>query len=268
MKELDDLLSRMGIVFTKKLKYSAGLGHGIHRNYNAYCYNIFRSNSFCDKFHEFCPDKQYEDWVLKLSSRQFSIFFDTMMITDGNPHKESKTGNSFQYSSKDIKNVDIVQAACAMNSIRTISYPRVRMEGNNPVWIISLCKSPFTTVATRTSKPSKSFIKKVPYSGRVSCCSVKNKTLILRRNGKVFVAGNTHVADTSTTVLPGVGLVAAWNPGCLCQRTPLWRHSNPTGWSHGYAVQFVNKSEEFLHVNVSIWDGKSLVGQLINKIKG
>ena len=88
-----------------------------------------------------------------------------------------------------------------------------------------------------------------------------------RTAGNVVYA-HTHVADTSTTVLPGVGLVAAWNPGCLCQRTPLWRNSNPTGWSHGYAVQFVNKSEEFLHVNVSIWNGKSLVGQLINKIKG
>ena len=88
-----------------------------------------------------------------------------------------------------------------------------------------------------------------------------------RTAGNVVYA-HTHTEDTASAVLPGVGLVKAWNPGCLCQRQPLWRHSNPTGWSHGYAVQFIAKSEEFLHINVPIWEGKSLIGQLIGKVKG
>ena len=87
-----------------------------------------------------------------------------------------------------------------------------------------------------------------------------------RTAGNVVYA-HTHQEDTASAVLPGVGLVKAWNPGCLCQRQPLWRHSNPTGWSHGYAVQFISKSEEFLHINVPIWEGRSLIGQLIGKIK-
>jgi predicted phosphodiesterase len=81
------------------------------------------------------------------------------------------------------------------------------------------------------------------------------------------VFGHTHREDTATLVLPGVGLVKAWNPGCLCQRAPLWRHSNPTNWSHGYAVQFVAKSGEFLHMNVSIWDGVSLVGSMHERLR-
>jgi len=88
-----------------------------------------------------------------------------------------------------------------------------------------------------------------------------------RTAGNVVYA-HTHQEDSASAVLPGVGLVKAWNPGCLCQRQPLWRHSNPTGWSHGYAVQFVNKSDEFLHLNVPIWQGRSLIGQLLGKIKG
>lgn len=78
-----------------------------------------------------------------------------------------------------------------------------------------------------------------------------------RTAGNVVYA-HTHQEDSATLVLPAVGLVKAWNPGCLCARQPLWRHSNPTGWSHGYAVQFVSSSGEFLHLNVPIWEGRSL----------
>lgn len=78
---------------------------------------------------------------------------------------------------------------------------------------------------------------------------------------------HTHREDSASLVLTGVGLVKAWNAGCLCRRQPLWRHSNPTNWSHGFAVEFVNKSGEFLHVNVPIWKGKSLMGSFLGALK-
>jgi hypothetical protein len=81
------------------------------------------------------------------------------------------------------------------------------------------------------------------------------------------IAGNvvfahTHREDSATRVFP-FGLVKAWNPGCLCQRQPLWRHSDPTGWSHGYGYQVIAKSGEFLHINVGIWEGRSLLGNML-----
>jgi len=268
MAELDALLGRLGVKFSKKVKYSPGITHGIHRNYTAYCYTLSKENSVCEKFNTYCPEKHFEDWLLKLSARQFNVVFDTMMITDGNKNSSAAIGKSYQYSSKDLKNVDLIQAACAINSIRTISTPRCRKEGSAPVFCISICKTPWVDVQGNKKDPSYKPMEVVPYSGKVACCSVPNQTLVLRRNGKVFVAGNTHVEDTATTVLPGVGLVKAFNPGCLCQRQPLWRHSNPTGWSHGYAVQFVSKSDEFLHINIPIWSGRSLVGSMHGKMKG
>jgi len=84
---------------------------------------------------------------------------------------------------------------------------------------------------------------------------------VTRTAGNVVYA-HTHREDSASVVLPGVGLVKAWNPGCLCQRQPLWRHSDPTGWSHGYAVQIVAKSGEFLHLNIPIWEGQSLAGNM------
>jgi predicted phosphodiesterase len=88
-----------------------------------------------------------------------------------------------------------------------------------------------------------------------------------RTAGNVVFA-HTHQSDESTLVLPGVGLVKAWNPGCLCARQPLWRHSNPTNWSHGYGVQFIAPSGEFLHLNIPIWQGRSLVGSMHGRMRG
>lgn len=87
-----------------------------------------------------------------------------------------------------------------------------------------------------------------------------------RTAGNVVYA-HTHQEDTATRNLPGVGLVKAFNPGCLCALQPLWRHSNPTDWNHGYAVQFISESGEFLHLNIPIWDGRSLVGSMRTRMQ-
>jgi len=90
---------------------------------------------------------------------------------------------------------------------------------------------------------------------------------VSRTAGNVVYA-HTHREDTASLVLPGVGLVKAWNPGCLCQLRPLWRHSDPTGWSHGYGVQIISKSGDFLHLNIPIWEGRSLAGNMHGRIQG
>lgn len=74
----------------------------------------------------------------------------------------------------------------------------------------------------------------------------------------VFAHVHTQQAVTVRTV--AAGEVGAWCPGCVCQLQPLWRHSSITDWSHGYAFQIVNRATgDFLHVNVPIVEGKSLL---------
>lgn len=75
----------------------------------------------------------------------------------------------------------------------------------------------------------------------------------------------THRADSAVRNLPGHGLVAAHNPGCMCSLQPVWKNSNTTNWSHGYAVQFVAASGAFQHVNIPIDKGVSLVGPLLKR---
>lgn len=77
------------------------------------------------------------------------------------------------------------------------------------------------------------------------------------------VFGHTHRAQSNIVRRISSGIVGAWNPGCLCQLQPLWQHTAPTDWSHGYAVQLVAASGSFLHLNIPIIDGESHFAALL-----
>jgi hypothetical protein len=92
------------------------------------------------------------------------------------------------------------------------------------------------------------------------------------RGALLKTAGNvtffhTHREDTATINFPGVGLVKAFCPGCLCVRQPMWQHSNPTNWSHGYAVDVIAKSGRFQRFHVPIWEGESFAGMMVERFK-
>lgn len=77
------------------------------------------------------------------------------------------------------------------------------------------------------------------------------------------VFGHTHRAQSNIVRRISTGIVGSWNPGCLCQLQPLWQHTSPTDWSHGYAVQLVADSGSFLHLNIPIIEGESHFAALL-----
>lgn len=86
----------------------------------------------------------------------------------------------------------------------------------------------------------------------------------LERFGASVVFGHVHrsMSVVSRTVTShGHG---AWCPGTLAKQQPLYAHTNPTSWSTGYALQLVNASTgNFLHINVAIADGVSMLRQVM-----
>jgi hypothetical protein len=77
---------------------------------------------------------------------------------------------------------------------------------------------------------------------------------------------DTHRAAFKPKFVPGIGLLAAWNPGCLCQRQPLYANTRPTEWTHGYLVRFISKATgSFQMVNVTIDEGKSFASSLLHR---
>lgn len=79
-----------------------------------------------------------------------------------------------------------------------------------------------------------------------------------------IVFGDTHRAEHSVKRTMS-GVFGAYNPGCLCELQPTWMNTDPTTWTHGYAIQVCHADGSFLHVNVPIVDGQSLLRGLFDE---
>jgi len=77
------------------------------------------------------------------------------------------------------------------------------------------------------------------------------------------VFGHIHRQQSDIVRKIGTGVIGSWSPGCLCELQPLWMHTAPTSWTHGYGVQLTDLTGDFLHLNVPIIDGKSLFAALM-----
>ena len=84
-------------------------------------------------------------------------------------------------------------------------------------------------------------------------------------NGNVCY-GHSHRADSAIIRTVSQGVIGAWNPGTLSELQPLWRHTSPTNWSHGWGLQLIANNEDFMHINVPIYDGRSLLQNLTSRI--
>ena len=87
----------------------------------------------------------------------------------------------------------------------------------------------------------------------------------LSRVGENVVFGHVHRVQSvveRTVTSSGYG---AWCPGTLAKLQPLYRHTSPTDWSHGYGLQFVSSSGRFMHLNVPIMRGKSLLPKAMRR---
>jgi 3',5'-cyclic AMP phosphodiesterase CpdA len=81
------------------------------------------------------------------------------------------------------------------------------------------------------------------------------------------VFGHIHRNVAVITKKVSTGTIGAWSPGCLAILQQPYAKSTPTGHSHGYAVQFTEKSGTFQHIQVTIEDGVSMLGKLAGRIK-
>lgn len=82
--------------------------------------------------------------------------------------------------------------------------------------------------------------------------------------GACVVHGHTHRAQEYRKKTITSEAIAGWCPGTLAKLQPTYAHTTPTAWTHGYGLQFVDKkSGSFLHINVPIVRGRSLLLPLV-----
>jgi hypothetical protein len=85
--------------------------------------------------------------------------------------------------------------------------------------------------------------------------------------GCCVVFAHIHRKQSYSKTTVHAGDIAAWCDGCLCQRRPYYMHPRKTNWQHGYGLEMVWGSGEFLHLTVPIIDGKSFLGPLFDEMK-
>jgi len=254
MVELVGILDRLGVNYSKKKRYEkCTVGHGQWRNYDAYIFRLAKHDPICKEYLRLSPTKQIQPWVMNLSARQSRIVLDTLILTDGCWNKAAT--RSGQFASNKKEDMDLFQSLCATNGWKCSVIDRERRGAQYFCATVNLSgRQHFST-----SRPEM-----VPYSGNVWCCSVDNKTLIVRRNGKSFVCGNTHRADMAMKRTVKDGAIGAWNPGVLCRLQPLWMMTNLTDWTHGYGIQVVRQGLGHLNLQIPIIDGVSYLSPLLD----
>lgn len=161
------LLRRAGIPFMLKKHKNATVISVYHRHQPLYL-RMFKN-------------KVFEDWLLEENA---DIFFDELEHWDS-----YRCGpNSIQYSSTVKQNVDIVQAMATLSG-RSCTVV-VKSRKGNPSWSDAYVANIWLTPGLHT-EIRREFISRVSYSGKVYCPSTPTGFFMVRRNGKVWVTGNS-----------------------------------------------------------------------------
>jgi predicted phosphodiesterase len=89
----------------------------------------------------------------------------------------------------------------------------------------------------------------------------------LSKFGANVVFGHIHRAVSVHGRSVDKGLFGAWSPGTLARIQPLYMHTNVSQWAHGYGLEVVSKSGRFIHINVPIVSGESMLAQVSRAIR-
>lgn len=88
----------------------------------------------------------------------------------------------------------------------------------------------------------------------VDCCR-----RALAAYGTNIFFGHTHRLIEYVSHTIAQGQIGAWTCGFLAKRQPYWRHTQPTGWAHGFTEIRLAKSGAFQAHNIKIVDGVALL---------
>lgn len=79
--------------------------------------------------------------------------------------------------------------------------------------------------------------------------------------GWSIVYGHTHRAQTDTIRHPMTGkIIQSWSPGCLSTLQPMWQHSSPTEWIHGFSLIYCrNDLSKWTAYTVNIDQGECIL---------
>jgi hypothetical protein len=134
-------------------------------------------------------NKRIPTWVKNLSKEKLEVLLDWLVKGDG-----YKRGNTICYSTTSKQLADDVQEIglrCGYSKVNiSVCKRSEKNPKHNDLYNVNLGSrnNKFTKF---TDGRSKNFVEKTKYLGRIYCVEVKNNTVVVRRNGKVVISGNS-----------------------------------------------------------------------------
>lgn len=130
---------------------------------------------------ELIPNKLVPMWLLDCTTAQFEAFFDAIVCGDGQWHDRGRRGMLFQ---KDKTRLDLVQALCAIHGYKS----KLSVCRQHPL----LYRLTFRKVGVASlHRP----LQRVAHDGPVWCLTVRNESVVVRRNGRPVILSNCLHAD-------------------------------------------------------------------------
>lgn len=207
--EIRDLLNDLGYKFSEGLHSNSNLAFGISREHSREIFRILPNKS---------PSMEF---MLELSHNQRQILFDTMIKGDG----WNRPTGQVSYCQKDDKHMEMFQALCVMLGRRgtvrkkniisygkptTINIINVMSKRKNTSRVESLDfhggkrngrQKPGQGKETHPNEPT------IPYKGRVWCPVTEYGCFVARRNGTVYITGNSYVDEMRSQALLQLSMV-------------------------------------------------------------
>lgn len=186
--KIEDLLDRLNVFYTKRVRSNDRTTHICGRRLlsvpepSVEFYILSASADLVDKLVK--ENQQLPPWVFGLSKRQFDIFLDIFVEADGSRHVSAPDTSWMAYGKERI--LTELQLACFFNGYRTslVEYRPCQFRLN---------------IAERASHRICNFQERkvlVPYSGWVWCVTTPLDTVVVRRNGKIAITGNSRLFRT------------------------------------------------------------------------
>ena len=152
-------------------------------------------HAFKDCYDSSHTKKFPNDWLNK--SQEFLLgLFDGLINSDGWTNPKRKNTYSFSTTSKDV--ADSMVILCAISGIGSCSiYENEKNEQSKLVYQVTIRKAKEAII--NDNRNPNSYIKPEPYKGMVYCADTGGNVLIVKRNGNVFLSGNSSAFEHCAT---------------------------------------------------------------------
>lgn len=147
-----------------------------------------KASSFSMLIRDFLTDnKSFNNNLLNLNKEGRETFIEELQYWDG-----TLNNGNIIFDVTDEKSVDIVQAICHLTNMKSTKTSFVR----NTAWGVTTIFRCFISGNTIPHAGIYKNVKRITnYDGFVGCVAVKSGLVVVRRKGRVFLSGNTKMAE-------------------------------------------------------------------------